>query len=628
MEPQKKPQLIYDGDCGFCTNFIERWKGATGDKVEYLPSQEAGGQYPQISEEQFNESVQLADVDGSIYQGAEAVFRTLAYGAGFFSRFPLMMYQNVPGVLFASETVYRFVARRRKGFNKLFSALSLLEENRSEYILMRRLFLFFMGLIYFAAFLSLAVQVEGLIGSQGISPVEETLKQFKSRAGDYYFWKLPTIFWLESGDAFLKSVCYLGSVLSILVSLGMARAPLLLLLWIMYLSLLQVGEKFLGYQWDILLLEIGFLSIFLAPFRFRSANPEPPSKGIIFLLRCVLFKLIFFSGWVKVFGGDPNWKELRALYFHYETQPLPTWIGWYAHQMPHSFHQFSVFIVFVIQMAIPFLIFGTRKPRIFAFFAFAVLQALILLTGNYGFFNWLTLALCLVLLDDKFILRLNNAKILKKLSFPEFASVSADKGQAVAWEPRIKNWVVILLVVTFVPLNLFTKLAPIIDRTYKPPEALREVSRFIRPLHIVNSYGLFAWMTTTRPEIFIEGSLDGKEWRTYGFKWKPGDVNKPPAFVAPHQPRLDWQMWFAALSNYQRNPWLVRMMVQLMKGSRPVLSLIETNPFPDKAPRYMRAVVYDFHFTDKKTRNEAGAWWRKKFKGMYTPVLQLPGSTG
>ncbi len=621
IEPQNKPHLIYDGDCGFCTSFVERWQGATGDRVEYLPSQEVGERFPQIPREGFEESVQLAEVDGSVYQGAEAVFRTLAYGPGRFSRLPLALYQNVPGAPFLTERAYYFVAQRRPLFNQIFSVLNRLERERSEYFLIRRLFLFLMGLIYLVAFLSLAVQVEGLIGSQGITPVSETLSQLESRAGGDSLWKYPTLFWLDSGDSFLKAVCYGGSFLSLLVVMGVGRAPLLFVLWFMYLSLLQVGGKFLGYQWDILLLEMGFLAVFFAPFRFFSSNQPPPSRAIIFLLRLLLFKLIFFSGWVKAFGGDPNWKELRALNFHYETQPLPTWIGWYAHQLPHSLHQFSVFMVFVIQLAIPFLIFGTRKLRIYAFFAFAVFQILILLTGNYGFFNWITIVLCLVLLDDQFLKKMMQTKVLRTL--PWSSSTSVDQPTLVS-EPKFKQWLIVFLLVISIASNFFMKMIPLIDRSYKPPQVMSAIYDLIRPYHIINGYGLFAWMTTARPEISIEGSLDGKEWREYGFKWKPGDLKKAPSFIAPHQPRLDWQMWFAALGNYQRNPWLVRMMTQLLKGSQPVLDLLASNPFPDTPPKYIRAVLYDYRFTDGETREKEGTWWRKELKGMYTPVLQLP----
>jgi len=624
MTTQNKPHLIYDGTCGFCTSFIERWKGTTGDRVEYVPSQECGGKFPQISNEKFDESVQLVEVDGSVYQGAEAVFRTLAHGPRRFSNLPLRMYQLVPGVSFLSECGYHFVAQRRPMFNKLYSEFTQWEMNRSEYVLTRNLFLTLLGLVYLTAFLSLAVQVEGLFGSQGIIPIKETLSKLEVRSGDGFWWKHPTLFWLNSEDSFLKEVCYAGSFLSFLVVLGVGRAPLLFVLWFLYLSLIQVGGKFLGYQWDTLLLEMGFLSVFFAPFRFRKATQPPPSKTIVFLLRLLLFKLIFFSGWVKVFGGDPNWKELRALNFHYETQPLPTWLGWYAHHLPHSILQFSVFLVFVIQLAIPFLIFGTRRPRIFAFFALAFLQILILLTGNYGFFNWMTLVLCLILLDDKFLRPLIQLKFLKRLPFFSMAAVEEENKRALVSEPEFKKAVIAFLFVIFVAFNFFMKVIPLLDRTYKPPQVMSHLYEYIRPYYIINGYGLFAWMTTTRPEISIEGSMDGKVWKEYEFKWKPGDLKKAPAFIAPYHPRLDWQMWFAALGAYQRNPWLISMMLQLIKGSEPVLELLGSNPFPEKAPRYMRAMIYDYRFTDWETKEKDGTWWRKELKGMYTPVLELP----
>jgi uncharacterized membrane protein YphA (DoxX/SURF4 family) len=486
-------------------------------------------------------------------------------------------------------------------------------QSRSEhsYVLTRWLFLRLLGLTYLFAFASLWPQIPGLIGRNGILPAADFLQAVQSSAGSRGPWLLPTLGWLNASDGFLLALCGAGMFLSLLLIVGLAPVPALALLWVCYLSLVNIGQDFLSFQWDILLLETGFLAIFFAPMRLLPglAREAPPSRLVLWLLRLLLFRLMFFSGVVKLRGGDPTWRGLTALGFHYETQPLPTPIAWYAHRLPSSFHTFSTALVFVVELVVPFLIFAPRKLRFCGALLLAGLQLLIMLTGNYAFFNFLTIVLCIPLLDDEF---------LRRIIRPIRALVFEPRGRAIL--PRARLFVVVPLALVVLALNavqfadLFAPAAPV-------PGPIRALARVFDPFHITNSYGLFAVMTTSRPEIVVEGSADGQTWAEYQFFDKPGDPRRAPPWVAPHQPRLDWQMWFAALGGPTDNLWFSNFMLRLLQGSPQVLGLLQTNPFPHAPPRYVRASLYDYHFTDG--RSEDAAWWRREPRGMYFPPVSL-----
>ncbi|MEE2986836.1 MAG: lipase maturation factor family protein [Nitrospinota bacterium] len=608
-----RPIMIYDGDCTFCRYWVSRWSSATRGRVEYAPSQEVGKHFPQIPPEIFQTSVQLVETDGKVYEGAEGVFRALAQAPG--KRWTLWLYEKLPGFSSLTETIYRQVAEHRHQFGLVSRWIWGTEYVEPEYFLLRRLFLICIGIIYFIAFLSLWQQVVGLIGSRGIVPLEETLKAYELRFGAERFQVMPSVFWLGSSDGFLEGLCLAGMGLSLLVLAGISPVPALVLLWFFYLSFLGGGNVFMAFQWDTLLLETGFLAIFLAPggIRPRLSSEAKPSTLILFLYRLLLFKVIFSSGMVKLLSGDESWRNLTALMFHYETQPLTTWVGWYAHQLPGWFQKFSVLGVFAIQLLVPFLIFAPGRLKWLACFLLSFLQILIMLTGNYCFFNLLTLALCLFLLDDA---------TFKKL-MPWFAEISAT-GVGRKRESQFKQFLVSAVAVIIIFITFTIQLLPLAIRDIDYPDPVLSLYEEVRPFRSVNNYGLFAVMTTSRPEIILEGSDDFKTWKEYAFKWKPGDLNRAPGFVAPHQPRLDWQMWFAVLSSYERNPWFLRFMVRVLQGSEAVISLLDHNPFPDKPPRYLRAVVYEYRFTDFTEKKATGNWWKREPKGMYAPVLNLP----
>jgi lipase maturation factor 1 len=471
----------------------------------------------------------------------------------------------------------------------------------------RRLFLRLLAVVYLCAFVSLAVQIEGLVGSRGILPAAELLDWVRGQVGAERYFLLPTLAWLSASDGFLRFLCWGGAGLAVLLFAGIAPLPVLALLWAFYLSIVGVGQVFLGYQWDGLLLEAGLLALLLAPPVWRSrreTDPGPPWYSV-WVLRWLLARLMFASGVVKLRSGDAAWRHLTALQFHYETQPLPTWIGWYAHQMPAWFQTLSAALMFGVELGAPLLMFAGRRGRLAAAASLAVLQLLIAATGNYGFFNLLTLALCVMLLDDAVLPRRWRGTSRPTPSPRWFRHGGLAFGAALFG----------------LSIVVFTES---VGLPVAWPKAVLDVQAAAAPFSSVNSYGLFAVMTTSRPEIVVEGSNDGVTWKPYRFRWKAGDLEGRPAFVAPHQPRLDWQMWFAALGTCDRNPWFVRFVGRLLEGSPPVLGLLESNPFPDVPPKMIRTTLYDYRFTRFGEPAARTHWWRRRRIGPYCPIIESP----
>jgi lipase maturation factor 1 len=616
--PPPKPLLVFDGDCNFCTLWVRRWQQMTGDLVDYLPSQAAGiaAQFPEIPPERFQSSVQLVETDGTVYSGAEAVFRTLAKNPE--RQWPLDAFENSPALARITEGAYGFVAGHRTFFSRLTRWFWGRHVELPDYFLTRWIFLRALGLIYLVAFVSLWMQISGLIGHNGILPAGQFMSDLKQQCdargiGLERFHLLPTLCWFNASDSFLNFQCAAGTIFAILLIIGAAPAPCLALLWLLYLSLVAVGRDFLGFQWDNLLLEAGFLAIFFAPLQWlpRLSREAPPSWVVLWLLRLLLFKLMFMSGCVKLMSGDPNWRNLTALTFHYQTQPLPTWPGWYAQQLQLWFQKISCTVMFAIELGAPFLIFTPRRIRFFGCAALMGLQTLILLTGNYTFFNFLAIALCLLLLDDF---------VLQKFALQKISGFFKTPRSVSRW--RWPCAVTLPLAAVVLAVSLFQVISMFGVRSYLLQPAA-ELDGWLGPLRTVNSYGLFAVMTTTRNEIIVEGSNDGVNWLPYEFKYKPGDVNRRPGFIEPFQPRLDWQMWFAALGNYQQNPWFGNFCQRLLQGSPEVLALLEKNPFPGRPPRLIRAEFYEYHFTNAAERRATGAWWRREFVGEYLPPVSL-----
>jgi len=617
--------MIYDGDCNFCARWIHRWQITTGDRLEFIPFQDSRvpARFPELPRGQFETAVQLIETDGRVYGGAEAVFRALAHNPH--EDWLLDWYERSPLFAHTTEWGYRLVARHRVFFSTLTRLAWGRQLDPPTYSLVRSVCLRSLGLIYLVAFVSLWVQIIGLVGRQGIQPASSAmaaihLQADAQRLGVDRYHLVPTLCWFSTSDSFLRLQCAAGATLAVLLVAGVAPAPCLFLLWLIYLSLTTVCREFLAFQWDNLLLETGLLAIFLAPLRLWLGSPRagPPSRLVLWLMRWLLFKLMFQSGCVKLMSGDLTWRHLTALRFHYETQPLPTWIGWYAFQLPPWVQTFCAAAMFAIELLVPFLIFTPRRPRQLACVVLVGFQVLIFLTGNYGFFNLLTIVLCLLLLDDAALKAVLPAR-LRNLP-PAAPSLHPPPSTLNLWKWPVQITVPLACLAVGASLLQFSMLFRI---PLPWPRPVVAVYAWLEPFRSFNSYGLFAVMTTARTEIIIEGSADGSTWRPYEFKYKPGDVDRRPGFVAPYQPRLDWQMWFAALGSYRTNPWLVEFCVRLLQGSPPVLALLERNPFPHAAPRYIRAVAYDYHFTDSTTRHKTGAWWRRQETGQYLPPFSL-----
>ncbi len=601
--PPAKPLMLFDGECHFCRRWVERWRDMTGDAVEYATSQERGADYPEISRSEFANAVQFIEVDGSISSGAEAVFRSLRHARGG-AQWLIHLYEKVPGFAPVTEFAYSLVARNRSIASAGTRLLWGNDVRRPSYFSARRGFLKLLGLIYLFAFISFWTQLDGLMGKGGILPASEMMSLLSESTGAQPFLS-PTICWWSSSDSTLHALCFLGTAAAALLAFGLVPVPALLVCFACYLSLMAPGELFFSYQWDSLLLETGFVAFFLAPlqWRLRMRGDASVSSIGLFLAKALLFKLMFMSGVVKLTSGDPSWLGLTALDYHYWTQPLPTTLAWFADRGPEWLKQFGVAAVLFIEIVVPFFIWAPRRVRTVAAGLLIALQIVIALTGNYNFFNLLVLALALLLIDD--------------------AGWAPKRPREIAG-PRLRwpIFVPALALVLTLPLNAwlsYTALAP----SAEWPKPLRAVYAVVEPFRIANGYGLFRVMTKTRPEIIFEGSADAFDWHPYEFKWKPGDVSRAPQWNAPHQPRLDWSMWFAALGSSRDRVVAERFVGCLLRNEASVLELLAHNPFPQAPPQFVRASLYEYGFTSSEERRRTGAWWRRELRRQYFPAVSL-----
>lgn len=473
-----------------------------------------------------------------------------------------------------------------------------------SYALSAWFFIRALSFIYLIAFVSLAFQAKGLFGPKGILPIENYLKAVEVQTDGNRYWQVPSIFWMNASEEAVVGVALAGAIYAGLALFGFAQGWMLLLCFFLYLSFVSTGQDFMSFQWDALLLELGFLALFTVPWRFHfeltvMEDPHWIVRGMFYV---VLFKLMFLSGVVKLTSGDEAWWDLSALSYHYWTQPLPNPLAPFVHQLPFWTHQAGTAAMFAVELVFPFLIFWPRT-RVLAAFAFAALSLSILLTGNYTFFNWLTLALCIWLIPDSMWEHIDLTP-LSVMTFPHVASPHP--------------------VTTSVMIVLFLLSLMWSTRWFYPESLLgwlQPVARVVNRLHISSPYGLFAVMTKNRPEIVIEGSLDGQTWKEYEFKYKPGNLYRHPPVVAPHQPRLDWQMWFAALGTFQANPWLQNLMGRLFENSPEVTALLDYNPFASEPPKFLRARLYEYEFTSPEQIVGDGQWWERKLTSEYSPTF-------
>ena len=486
------------------------------------------------------------------------------------------------------------------------------------FALSRDLFLRLLGLVYFLAFASLAPQILDLIGAGGLLPAAAYLDRAYELWGAAAYLRLPTLLWLWPSDTFLAGLCWFGMALSVATMAGMAPRAILPALWVGYLALVVAGQDFLSFQWDVLLLETGLLAVLCAPAGRRVAlgtGDEPNAAGR-WLVWGLAFKLTFLSGLTKLTSGDATWRSLTALEHHYETQPIPTWIGWYAHNAPDWFGVLSVGVMFAIELAVPFVIFVParfRRIRMTGCGLLCLLQVLIAATGNYGFFNLLAVVLYLSLLDDAAIASLLRLGV-------STAGMRRDvRRPAPSWRRHARAGAAALLL----GLSAVAMVREI-RRPAPMPAWADTVLGSVAPFRSVNGYGLFRVMTIERLEIIVQGSADGSTWREYPFKWKPGDPTRAPGFVQPHMPRLDWQMWFAALDPRDNTHWLLPLAERLLANDPAALDLLDGNPFPETAPRFIQLMMYRYRFATSD-ETAGGAWWIRERLGPLTePLARRP----
>lgn len=503
----------------------------------------------------------------------------------------------------------------------------------------RSFFIRGLGVIYFIAICSWWTQVALLVGENGLAPagrLHDLLRDRLGAAGESPFLALPNLFWiLGTSDFALQFVCFLGAVLALLVVVGRFTGFALAGLWAIYLSLVNTGGVFMSFQWDILLLEAGFLGLFLCDWRLRSRWRDPAPLSVINQIALVwswflIAKLMFFSGWVKLaWAGDASpewWPERSAMLYHYMTQPIPTWTAWHLHHWPEGFHYLSVWPMYFIELVLPFAILFGRFGRLTAAIGFTLLMVLILATGNYTYFNWLTIVLCLPLVQD----RLWPAPLRSLLGFQPLGLTPPPAKRPLL----IKLALVSPFLITAALLNLHVVLGDL-HRAPRPalahdltPAWLDTFRGKMEAFRLASGYGLFRTMTTKRPEIILEGSWDGTTWFEYDFAWKVDELSDPPKFVAPHQPRVAWQFWFAALEQ-RFNPrsrnaqWIESLVIKLLQDDPAVEKLIKRNPFPNSPPRLIRARLYNYQFTTPEERRRTGDWWKRVAMGDYLSPVSL-----
>ena len=507
----------------------------------------------------------------------------------------------------------------------------------ATYLFSSWLFLKLIGAVSLIAFISYWVQANGLIGEQGILPYTELLQNVdrhwqENDPGISKFWLFPTLLWLNQSAGALTVLFIVGVVASSLLIVGLATPLAAITIWITYLSLITVGGVFLSFQWDILLLETLFLTIFFSPLRWLdrlARRPHPPAL-VRWLIWFLLFRLMFESGLVKLtyFGveGENTWRDFTALDYHYWTQPLPTWTSWHLHWLPGWLHKISLSMMFAAELACPFLIWFPRKIRMVGFTALFGFQILIAASGNYGFFNLLSTVLCLALVDDQSL-----PQFIQRFIGSPHDRRSPNAAIRIARILLLSPLCALVLWqgIDFLRADFVGNRGESGRQRKNPPAWEREITHRIQSLHLVNPYGLFRVMTRTRPEIVIEGSVDGLTWEPYPFKWKPVSIRETPKFTTPHMPRLDWQMWFAALhvearGTFETAPqWFNLFIRKLAQNNESVLSLLRENPFAHDRPKLLRLRLYHYTFCNPEIRRTTGAWWERKLLDRYTMLLRV-----
>jgi hypothetical protein len=527
----------------------------------------------------------------------------------------------------------------------------------------RWLFLRALAAIYFSAFYSLLFQIKGLIGPYGILPANEYLSAVAQQLGAGRYWYAPSLFWISSTDAALMTVTWIGLIASVAAFFNLGPRVCFFICWLCFLSFVGASSTFSSYQSDGMLLEAGFISLFFAPPGLLPglAAAYPPSRASLWLLQWEWFRIYFESGLVKLLSGDPQWRNFTAMDEYYQNGPLPTWIGWYAEHLPHSFHAFSVGATLVLELGLVFMLFLPRPIRLACFFIVTPWEIGVILTANYTFLNYLVLVLGFLLLDDRFLRPLlpvrwrppeiepaTNVEAADDLPLSVLAPGDADLATAEMGPPtsalpdeappeqaprsfrrigpmallQALGLAVSAFFLIWIAYDTTAELAGLLIRPNPLPQTPIQL---LEPFRIANQYGLFAVMTRGRYEIEFQGSNDGQNWTAYPFRYKPQALDEAPRIYAPYQPRFDWNLWFASLGDWRQNEIVPITEERLLENDQQVLGLFRGNPFSQTPPRYVRAVLWQYWFTSKDEKRRTGNWWRREYLGLYAPMLTPAG---
>jgi hypothetical protein len=481
-----------------------------------------------------------------------------------------------------------------------------------------------LGVIYFSAFYSLFGQIRGLIGPEGILPASEYLQGVAGATGAARFWYAPTVLWLGSGSNALMVLCWAGIAASLLIVCNVLPRGALLVCFVCFLSFVSVAREFSGYQSDGMLLEAGFVSLFLAPGGLRPGFgfDDPPVRASVFLLLWEWFRIYFESGVVKLASGDLQWRHFTAMDEYYQNGPLPTWIGWYVQHLPHWFHAATAFGTLVLELGLVWMAFLPRWGRVAIFCIVTPWQIGVILTANYTFLNYLVLVLAFLLLDDRLLVRFLPGRMRGELA------ESWERGEIVAGSEHGAGgfrgyvaWARLVLMRAMFVWIFYSSTALLILMFWPDAPLPRSPTTALEPFRVADRYGLFAVMTRGRYEIEFQGSDDGISWVAYPFRFKPQNPADPPGIYAPYQPRFDWNLWFASLGGWRANAIVPRTEERLLAGSADVVSLFASNPFPNGPPRMVRAMLWQYWFTSSSEKSAQGLWWKRQTLGLYAPTL-------
>jgi hypothetical protein len=505
---------------------------------------------------------------------------------------------------------------------------------RFNHFIARWIFLRALGLIYFSAFFALIFQVRGLIGSQGILPATEYLRSAGS-LGAMRFWYIPSLLWINSSDRTLMTICWLGLFSSLILVINIWPRAMLFICFVCFLSFVSAAQDFSGYQSDGMLLEAGFLSLFLAPSGLFPGwgTKYPPPRAAVFLLLWEWFRIYFESGLVKLESGDPTWRNFTAMYEYYQNGPLPTWIGWYLQHLPNWFHIATAASTLFMELVLVWMVFLGRRWRIVCFFIVTIWQIGVIATANYAFLNYLVLVLAFLLLDDSFLHRLvpqryrTGLKPTLARATDEEPPLTETEEAEVSTEGRPPAPVRLALSAAMLTVIFYCTALPLVQMLWRAAPLPTWPVASLEPFRIANAYGLFAVMTPHRYEIEFQGSNDGEHWIAYPFRYKPQSLNERPRIYAPYQPRFDWNLWFASLGSWQQNAMVPKTEEFLLENDPDVLVLFAGNPFPDAPPHLVRAVLWQYWFSTMQEKRTSGVWWRRQLIGPYAPTItKLPNN--